>query len=74
MLNAASMSEQKSAFELILSCAFCILVCLLPEQINRALFKGSGQLFSKEKITNGNDSVLDVETLCCLMRTLSHLG
>lgn len=67
-----SISERKSALELILSHAFRILVCFLPERITRVQFKG--QLFSEEKITNGNDSVLDVETLCCLMRTLSHLG
>lgn len=74
MWNTASMSEQKSALELILPCAFCILVCFLPERITGVLLKGSGQLFSEEKITNGKDSVLDVKTLCCLMRTPSHLG
>lgn len=74
MWNAASIAEQKSALELILSWAFHLLVCFLPEQIITVLFKGIGQLFSEEKITNGNDGVLDIETLCCLTRTLSHLG
>lgn len=40
VMAAASMSEQKSALELNLSCAFRIWVCFLPEWINRVLFKG----------------------------------
>lgn len=46
---AASMSEQKSALELNLSCAFHIRVCFLPEWINRVLFKGTVNFLVKKR-------------------------
>lgn len=70
MISAASMPEQKSALELNLSCAFCIWVCFLPEWMNRGLFKGMVSFSVRKKITHSNNSVLGVETLCCIMRTL----
>lgn len=71
VMTAASMSEQKSVLELSLSCDFHSQVCFLPWWINRVLFKGTVSCLVE--ITSSHDSVLDVETLCCLKGTLSHL-